>query len=72
MQSPPVPLVRRHEKGSSQFRHFSGVGVISGNYVVAKRRGIIGGVDFLHTGEVGIQCLVQLQAHSSSWQLIQL
>lgn len=47
-----MPLFRRHEKSENNFRHFSGVGVVGGNYVVAKRRGIIGGVDFGHTGEV--------------------
>eukprot|EP00898_Chlorokybus_atmophyticus_P002772 jgi/Chlat1/3496/Chrsp23S03683 len=46
----PIPALRRH--GASARWSRSMLSVASGNYVFAKRRGVIDGVDFHYTGEV--------------------
>ncbi|MCO5590425.1 hypothetical protein L7F22_044395 [Adiantum nelumboides] len=46
---PSIPVLRRH--GDNERWH-AGVGVASGNFVAAKRRGVVDGVDFGFTGEV--------------------
>ncbi|KAH7435721.1 hypothetical protein KP509_06G076900 [Ceratopteris richardii] len=46
---PPIPVVRRH--GNNE-RWRVGVGVASGNFIAAKRRGVVDGVDYGATGEV--------------------
>ncbi|KAI5075625.1 hypothetical protein GOP47_0009701 [Adiantum capillus-veneris] len=46
---PSIPLLRRHGDND---RWHTGVGVASGNFVAAKRRGVVDGVDFGFTGEV--------------------
>lgn len=46
---PSIPVLRRH--GDNDRQH-AGVGVASGNFVAAKRRGVVDGVDFGATGEV--------------------
>ena len=46
-KGPPIPVMRRHAKGSTnQSKSSPSVQVVSGNYVTAKRRGIVRGVDF--------------------------
>ncbi|KAG1670871.1 hypothetical protein FOA52_000373 [Chlamydomonas sp. UWO 241] len=50
---PTIPVIRRHTKGTEGEMHFGpGRTVVSGNYVAAKRRGVIDGVDHGRTGEV--------------------
>ncbi|GMH38195.1 hypothetical protein BSKO_06079 [Bryopsis sp. KO-2023] len=56
-KAPPMPMVRRHEKYGGAFRHLPHLRVVGGNYVVAKRRGIVEGVDFQLTGEV--RCILR-------------
>jgi len=52
-QGPAIPMIRRHTKGANEELHFEpALRVVSGNYVAAKRRGIVDGVDFGFTGEV--------------------
>ncbi|CAD7699585.1 unnamed protein product [Ostreobium quekettii] len=46
-----VPMMRRHTKGDGEV-HPPGLRVVGGNYVTAKRLGIVDGVDFEFTGEV--------------------
>lgn len=46
---PSIPVLRRH--GDNDRWHI-GVGVASGNFVAAKRRGVVDGVDYGATGEV--------------------
>ncbi|KAH9303737.1 hypothetical protein KI387_008141, partial [Taxus chinensis] len=47
---PPIPSLRRH--GDNDRWHDVGVSVASGNFLAAKRRGVVGGIDFGATGEV--------------------
>uniref|UniRef100_A0A0D6QUX1 amino-acid N-acetyltransferase n=1 Tax=Araucaria cunninghamii TaxID=56994 RepID=A0A0D6QUX1_ARACU len=47
---PPIPSLRRH--GDKDRWHDVGVSVASGNFLAAKRRGVVGGIDFGATGEV--------------------
>lgn len=51
-QGPAVSMVRRHARSDRSFHYGPAVHVISGNYVAAKRRGVVGGVDYQHTGVV--------------------
>lgn len=45
-------MFRRHTKGDREIHFEPALRVVSGNYVTAKRRGVIDGVDFGLTGEV--------------------
>ena len=54
-----VPMVRRHERASADSDSLSeshyadaALRVVSGNFVAARRRGVVGGVDFGATGAV--------------------
>ncbi|WOK93121.1 putative amino-acid acetyltransferase NAGS2, chloroplastic [Canna indica] len=47
---PPIPSLRRH--GDNGRWHELGVSVASGNFLAAKRRGVVDGIDFGSTGEV--------------------
>lgn len=51
-RAPSIPMVRRHSRGDGQLHFGPAVQVVSGNYVTAKRRGIVGGVDFGLMGQV--------------------
>lgn len=51
-KGPSVKMVRRHQRTMQAFHFRPEVQVSSGNFVVAKRRGIVDGVDFGQTGEV--------------------
>eukprot|EP00887_Chlorella_sp_A99_P006685 scaffold3.g6685.t1 len=52
-KAPSLPMVRRHARGDGQQMHFAPpVQVMSGNYVTAKRRGVVGDVDFQYMGQV--------------------
>lgn len=39
-------MVRRHARGEGQMHFAPTVQIVNGNYVIAKRRGIVNGVDF--------------------------
>ena len=62
MQGPAVPMVRRHLNGSAA-RFGPQVQTVSGNYVAAKRKGVVNGVDLGYTGMVGtgvaMTCMLQ-------------
>lgn len=46
-------MVRRHVADSGNILHYGpAVSTVSGNYVAAKRRGVVGGVDYGFTGQV--------------------
>jgi hypothetical protein len=46
-------MIRRHAKSDREMHFGPALRVVSGNYIAAKRRGILDGVDFGYTGEVG-------------------
>jgi hypothetical protein len=46
-------MVRRHERGGEQSVSFGpALSTVTGNYVAAKRKGVVNGVDYQHTGVV--------------------
>ncbi|KXZ50954.1 hypothetical protein GPECTOR_14g2 [Gonium pectorale] len=51
-KGPAIPMFRRHTKGDREMHFEPALRVISGNYITAKRRGVLDGVDFGLTGEV--------------------
>ncbi|KAI3433843.1 hypothetical protein D9Q98_003646 [Chlorella vulgaris] len=52
-KAPSIPVVRRHARSEGgQFQFAPAVQVVSGNYITAKRRGIVNGVDFGQMGQV--------------------
>lgn len=52
-KAPTITMMRRHARGSSAARSQAPtVTTVSGNYVAAKRKGVVGGVDYQHTGSV--------------------
>eukprot|EP01024_Parvocaulis_polyphysoides_P018446 TRINITY_DN18180_c0_g2_i3.p1 TRINITY_DN18180_c0_g2~~TRINITY_DN18180_c0_g2_i3.p1 ORF type:complete len:564 (-),score=97.15 TRINITY_DN18180_c0_g2_i3:303-1754(-) len=53
-RGPSIPMIRRHsqKRQNQQSQYAPAIRVVSGNYVAAKRRGIVKGVDFEYTGEV--------------------
>ena len=55
-QGPAVTMVRRHSRGSDQVHYGPALQTVSGNYVAAKRKGVVNGVDFGFTGVVGPPC----------------
>ena len=46
-------MIRRHTKGDGEIHFHPALRVVSGNYTTAKRRGVVEGIDFGFTGEVG-------------------
>ena len=53
-KAPTVTMMRRHARGnsSSSRNQAPAVTTVSGNYVAAKRKGVVGGIDYQHTGSV--------------------
>lgn len=55
-KAPTVTMMRRHERntgsGGSTKQQAPAVTTVSGNYVSAKRKGVVGGIDYQHTGSV--------------------
>ncbi|KAK9836948.1 hypothetical protein WJX81_002033 [Elliptochloris bilobata] len=51
-RGPAVQVVRRHARSSDAFRYAPAMTTVSGNYVAARRMGIVDGVDFGLTGMV--------------------
>jgi amino-acid N-acetyltransferase len=51
-RAPSIPMVRRHARGDGPLSFAPAVQVVSGNFVTAKRRGIVGGIDFGYMGQV--------------------
>ncbi len=49
-QGPAVQVVRRHSRSSDAFRYAPAMSTVSGNYVAARRMGVVDGVDFGLTG----------------------
>ena len=45
-------MIRRHTKGEKEIHFEPALTVVSGNYVTAKRRGVVEGTDYGLTGEV--------------------
>lgn len=65
-QGPAVTMVRRHARGGdgSQQSYGPALQTVSGNYVAAKRKGVVGGVDYQLTGVVRF---VQVRARGGGW-----
>ena len=51
-RAPSIPMMRRHARGEGRFHFAPAVQVVSGNYVTAKRRGIVNGTDYGFMGQV--------------------
>lgn len=53
-QGPAVTMVRRHARASDQGVSSYGpaLSTVTGNYVAAKRKGVVNGVDYQYTGVV--------------------
>jgi len=51
-RGPAIPMIRRHTKGEGEIHFEPAMRVVSGNYIAAKRRGVLDGIDFGLTGEV--------------------
>ncbi|KAL4424467.1 hypothetical protein ABPG77_006405 [Micractinium sp. CCAP 211/92] len=52
-KAPSIPVVRRHARSDGGQFHFApAVQVVHGNYVTAKRRGVVNGIDFGSMGQV--------------------
>lgn len=51
-KGPSMPVIRRHTKSEREMHFEPALRVVSGNYVAAKRRGVVEGMDFGYTGEV--------------------
>lgn len=52
-KGPTVSAVRRHVRGGQgQQRYGPGIQTVTGNYVAAKRKGVVNGVDYQYTGAV--------------------
>lgn len=53
LQGPAVNMVRRHARGADQGVSFGpALSTVTGNYVAAKRKGVVNGVDYQYTGVV--------------------
>lgn len=68
-KGPAVTMIRRHARSNAHSGGQSGVygpglTTVSGNYVAAKRKGVVGGVDYQHTGVVRF-----VQANAVRYQL---
>ena len=65
LQALAVPMVRRHARTAEGEHHYGpSVGVVSGNYVTGRRRGIVDGTDFGATGS-GVPLPVKTLAETS-------
>lgn len=51
-QAPSMEMVRRHARSNARFQFRPVVGAVTGNYVTAKRRGVLGGAQLGFTGKV--------------------
>lgn len=51
-QAPSMDMVRRHARSNARFQFRPVVGAVTGNYVTAKRRGLLGGAQLGLTGKV--------------------
>ena len=45
-------MVRRHTRGTDRMHYGPALHTVSGNYVAAKRKGVVDGVDYGFTGAV--------------------
>ncbi len=61
-------MIRRHTKGEKEIHFQPALTVVSGNYVTAKRRGVVDGTDFGLTGEVGLGGREYAPFCSTYWQ----
>ena len=53
LQGPAIQMVRRHARSSDQVHFGPALSTVTGNWVAAKHKGVIDGVDFGCTGMVG-------------------
>ncbi len=59
-QGPAIPMIRRHTKGDKEIHFQPALTVVSGNFVAAKRRGVVDGTNFGLTGEVRLVHLLDV------------
>ncbi len=45
-------MVRRHTRGTDRMHYGPALHTVSGNYVAAKRKGVVDGIDYGFTGAV--------------------
>ncbi len=50
-------MVRRHTRGTDRMHYGPALHTVSGNYVAAKRKGVVDGVDYGFTGAVSTHLL---------------
>lgn len=51
-KGPAIPMIRRHTKDDHEIHYEPALNVVAGNFVTAKRRGVVDGTDYGLTGEV--------------------
>ena len=60
-------MVRRHTRGTDRMHYGPALHTVSGNYVAAKRKGVVDGVDYGFTGAVRT-CVVLPPPHTTGCQ----
>lgn len=65
-----MEMVRRHARSNARFQFRPVVGAVTGNYVTAKRRGVVGGSQLGQTGKVRFVQVDELQAQLGAGNIV--